>query len=151
MIEPRLRSWRRWIIAGVVVAVILCAVAFYRWFDLVEGASETAARSNGPIEISARDLAVAFDEDPVAADIEYDNRTLTVAGPYISMSFGPAGDPVISLGEDPVFDVTAIFDKADAPALAALRPGQPLRITCATVTAGPTGPSLADCRLLPDR
>lgn len=131
-------------LAGVTLVLLLIAMLWSRWWA-AEG--EDAALARGPVEVTAKELAVAFDEDPIAADIEYDNRLLSVTGPFNGMSLGPTGQPAITIGADPIFDVTAVFDKVDAPTLATLPQGQPIRITCTTVILGATGPGLSDCEL----
>lgn len=142
------RKRRKMIALGLgAVTLLLLIIAILWWRSL--GAEEELARASGPAEVTARELAIAFDRDPIAADIEYDSRPLTVTGPFGSMSLGPTGAPAITIGADPVFDVTATFDKVDAPNLAALSQGQSIRITCTNVIAGPTGPGLSDCQLQP--
>lgn len=150
MAEPMKPSLKRWIIAALIVTALLGLLAAYRWSNLVQEASERGALT-GPVELTAKEMALAFDEDPIAADLRFDNRRVTVTGSYRGMSLGPSGDPAISLGEDPIFDVTAAFDKADVERLAALRQGEPLRITCTQVSAVATGPTLSECELPPVR
>lgn len=147
MAKSDTRFSRKVLLATIIVLLFLASLLAYWWFNLVDEASEARARAIGPVEVTAKELAIAFDKDPVAADLEYDNRPLTVAGPFTRMSLGATGDPAITIGADPVFDVTAIFDKVDAPELTALPQGQPIRINCTNVVLDPTGPSLSECQL----
>ena len=140
---PAARKRRKAIALSIgAVTLVLLIITILWWRSLP---NEDVAAANGPVEVTAKELAIAFDKDPVAADTAYDNRPVTVTGPLNSMSLGPTGESIVTIGADPIFDVTAVLNKVDAPTLAALPQGQAIRITCTNVIADPTGPSLSDC------
>lgn len=148
---PPARKRRKAIAVAIGTVTLVLLIIIILWWRSLPANDEAAALAQGPAELTAKELAIAFDKDPLAADLEYDNRAVTVTGPFNSMSLGPTGDPAITIGADPIFDVTAVLNKVDAPALAALPPGQAIRITCTNVIADPTRPSLSDCELHRER
>lgn len=139
------RIARPFVAAALVVLLLISAWLTYRWYAEPEAAD--AGLSVTPVEISAPELAAAYDEDAVGAQTRFDSRTLRVTGIVKRFSAG-VGDPVITLGgSDSLLTVTATFDKADTARLGSLQTDGPLTISCREVYLVAGSPALDDCAL----
>ena len=140
------RAARPFIAVALAVVLLIAAWLTYRWYSGELWTVETV-QSPSVMEVTATELAAAYDEDPVQADTAYGGRTLQVTGMMAGLSAG-MGDPVVTLGaNDPLLTVTATLDEADAAHLATLPTNRPLSVTCRRVMLVVDEPALGDCTL----
>lgn len=136
-------------IAIAAIVVLLLAVwALYRWYG--DANRETAgARGNmaGTAEVRADQLAAAYGQDAVGADIRYGTRRLRVSGRVHSISAGASGPVVVLGGEDPLLTVTASFDRAQADRVAAMTGDGRLTVVCTRTMLVASSPALGNCRI----
>lgn len=136
------------IAVAAVVVLLLAAWAIYRWSaDTNRETAAARANMSGMAELSAEQLAAAYDEDAVGADIRYGNRRLRVSGRVHSITGGAGGPVVVLGGEDPLLTVTASFDRAQADRVATMTADGRLTIVCTRTELVATSPALGDCRI----
>lgn len=130
------------------VVLLLAAWLIYRWYaDADREVAAAQSSMSGIAELSAEQLAAAYDQDATGADLRYGNRTLRVSGRVHSIHAG-AGGPTVALGgEDPLLTVTASFDRAQADRVAAMTMDSRLTIICTRTMLVANSPALRDCRI----
>ena len=137
------RKARPLILAALAVVLLAAAIALYRWYSAPE------VQSSGTIiEVTAPDLAAAYAEDPVGADIQYGYSPLQVSGRVKSITAGSAGPVVVMGGDSSLLTVTASFDETDVNRVAVMTLDSQATVLCNQVTLVVDSPALADCRLL---
>lgn len=140
------RAARPFIAVALGLVLLIAAWMTYRWYNGELWTAETV----GPapvLQVTAGELAAAYDQDAVQAHALYDGRTLQITGMMARISAG-IGDPMITLGgADPLLTVTAALDEADAARLATMPTNRPITVTCRSVMLVVDEPALADCTL----
>lgn len=140
------RAARPFIAVALVLLLLLSAWLLYSWYN-AEPDLAGEALPGSVVEISAPELAAAYDQDLVGAQTRFDGRILRVTGTVSGVSAG-SGGPVIALGgSDPLLTVTAAFDRADTARLTNAQLGQPITVTCQRVSVVVDSPALENCRL----
>ena len=138
-----------WIAATAILLLLLFAIGVYLVNNRTAAVEAPPAPAAGIVDVSAGDLAAAYDRDPLAAERLYDGRTLNVTGRLGSRTAGPAGDPAVVLhGDNPLLDVAAAFDKVDAAAIDALQPASLVTLSCRRITFEVDTPSLSQCSIV---
>jgi hypothetical protein len=95
------------------------------------GADQAPSASVPPLDIDARKLAAAYEENEVAADDKYKGRSLRVAGTVQAISKDFMGDVYVQLASQNEFMPTnAYVEKSQRAAAAGLKKGQRITVLC---------------------
>lgn len=109
--------------------------------------AETLA-TTPPIEVSATELAKAYDANEAAAQQRFGARPIRVTGVVQGVDLDFMDNPVVRIeGVNQFLAVSAHFDKETGAGTAALSKGQQITVTCAKVSEVIGAPQLRDCRL----
>lgn len=103
-----------------------------------------------PPTVTARDIALAYAENTVAADQVYKGRRFRVTGSVSDINTDFMGDPYLMLkgGQNEFMEPQFKFTKSDAPELAKLRKGHKVTLECTGRGDFAKTPMSDDCRIL---
>jgi hypothetical protein len=101
-----------------------------------------------PTQVTAVQLAQAFNANEVAAQRAYGDQTLDVTGTVSGVVLDLFNDPVVHLeGINQFLPVQASFDKSYGEKLSTLSKGQQVTVRCTKLTSVISAPMLSDCSL----
>jgi hypothetical protein len=137
------------------VAFIFSRVEWPEQFQQAVTEEAAAPVAEPPIAVSAYDLAVAYAENEVAAQLKYGNQTLEVTGDVDSVTLDASEQPVLVLSTgNPLFDilhsVRAQFDSGWSPQLAAMSRDDRVTIRC-TKVSGVKGSAFLNHCVVPEQ
>ncbi|HOB14188.1 MAG TPA: hypothetical protein PK680_08760 [Novosphingobium sp.] len=116
--------------------------------DKSSGASSDA--SAPPIEVTARELAAAYEENEAGAQLKYGKSPLIVTAVIQSIDLGLGDKPFLVLrGTNEFMGPQAQLDEAGQTQAANLKKGQKIKLRCAKVSEVVGTPMLNDCAILP--
>lgn len=103
-----------------------------------------------PPSVTARDIALAYAENTVAADQAYKGKRFRVTGVVSDINTDFMGDPYLMLkgGQNEFMEPHFKFTKDDAQELAKLRKGHKVTLECTGLGDFAKTPMSGDCRLL---
>lgn len=105
------------------------------------------AAAGGPaMQVESVDLAQAFQNNEVAAKMQYGGRTLYVDGTVVGITLDFMDNPVIQLeGLNSFNRVHASFDKSYSSGISQVQKGQRIRVVCRKVDEVIGSPMLGNC------
>jgi len=103
-----------------------------------------------PTAVDLNDLAAAYRENEVAADLKYKGKRLRVRGHVYVMERAHAGYPVVTVSGTGAF-IKCRFPTTEEAAVAELRPNQKVVVTGECVGVHSAMVVLHDCSLMGDR
>jgi len=116
------------------------------------GAAEAEAKQalDALPEVSAADIAKAYEENTVAADALYKGKRYKVSGKIADISTDFMGAPYLTLrgGVNPFMEPQFAFDKEDLASLAQLKKGQGVTLACTGAGDIAKTPVSKECALL---
>lgn len=147
---------------GIIVAAVIAAAIFLGGNDdstqpaprkdEVNAAAASEAPAEPPVAISAKQLAVAYEENEVAANLKYKNRPLLVRGHIDSIEAGFGDQPYIVLGVGKAFALNrpqARLARGLENLAASLKKGQQVSLLCVGDSEVAGTPMLKSCRIQP--
>src|SRR5665213_1932428 len=134
---------------GLVAVVVIGAVVWMAWPS--SSPTPTNSSNDAPaMQVSAIELAQAFQANEVAAQKRYGGQTLDVTGIITGVVLDFMNDPVIHLaGVNEFLAVQASFPKSAGDQLGQLSKGQQITVRCSSLTSVISAPMLSDCVLPP--
>jgi hypothetical protein len=133
---------------GIVGLVILSAIGSNSGDNnSTSNSPATALSSEPPVEVTAKVLAKAFDDNEAAAMETYGNRTLAVTGTLTGVDLDLTDDPVVKLESGMFLSVQAQFSKDNSAGVAALKKGQAVTVVCQKLSEVMGSALLDDCSL----
>lgn len=100
------------------------------------------------MEVTARDLAAAYDANEVAADQKFKGKTVLISGRVESVDSGPFDSPIVSLAGGGEFGERQVwmYDVSKESA-ASLSKGQSIKALCKATGESMSFPTLSKCVL----
>ena len=134
------------ILVVLTVMVAMCSPASKK------GDSEAAssATTGTPVEVTARELAAAYEENEAGAQLKYGKNPLIVTAVIQSINLGLGDKPYLVLrGTNEFMGPQAQLDEAGQAQAANLKKGQKISLRCAKVNEIAGTPMLDDCSIVP--
>lgn len=108
----------------------------------------TAETSGDAVRVSSAQLAQAFEQNEVAAQMQYKGKTLYVEGTVTGVTLDIMDNPVIQLeGANQFMPVQATFDKSYAQVVSQVSKGQRVTVICREISEVVSVPMLDSCSL----
>lgn len=113
----------------------------------VYGQNASSGATGGPaMQVESIDLAQAFQDNEVAAKMQYGGKTLYVDGTVTGVTLDFMDNPVIELeGVNQFLPVHASFDKSYTTGISQVQKGQRIRVVCRKIGEVISAPMLNDC------
>lgn len=110
--------------------------------------AESAAVTEPPVEVTAKELAAAYEANEAAAQMKYGKKVLQVTGTISDIQLDFADKPFLVLvGTNQFMGPQARLDEASQPMAASLSKGQQISITCQKVSEAVGNAMLDDCHI----
>lgn len=112
------------------------------------GFGTSPAQVSGAMNVTAAELATAYEGNEVAAQARYGNKTLIVTGIVEKVGLDIMDDPQISLDANDAFrSVTLSFDKSFSGKIGMINKGQTVTAKCNKISEVMSMPMLDDCSM----
>lgn len=112
-------------------------------------AADKDAPETADVQVTAVELAAAYEANEVAAQQEYGNKTVDVTGRVSGVTLDFMSNPVIQFtGTNQFLPVQAQFDKGYAKLISNVGKGMNLTVRCKSITEVVSAPMLSDCRIV---
>ncbi len=139
----------KWV-AIVFVGIVVIAIFAGGSSDKKEKSNEEqAVKPEVPMEsVTAQDIAKAYDENTVAADLRFKGKKFKVTGTVSDINTDFMGDPYVTLrGANQFTAPHFAFDKDNASVLAKLKKGEKITLVCTGKGDVAKTPMSGDCAL----
>lgn len=101
------------------------------------------------MDVTARDLAAAYEENEAGAQMKYGKSVLNISGVIASIDLDMEDKPFLVLqGTNEFMGPQAKLDAASQAKAPALKKGQKIKLTCAKVTEMIGTPMLDGCSII---
>ncbi|WP_174998990.1 OB-fold protein [Rugamonas aquatica] len=120
------------VVLGVVVNAMKAEKAAQQAAPESDQAAKTPAQVAALPSVTAHDMAVAYDENTVAADQQFKDKAFKVTGTVAEINTDILGRPYLTLrgGVNEFMEPQFAFDKDAGPQLAKLKRGAQVEMTC---------------------
>lgn len=111
-------------------------------------AASVSVDQGGAVRVSSIQLAQAFDQNEVAAQMQYKGKTLYVDGTVSGVTLDIMDNPVIQLeGANQFMPLQASFEKSYSQAISQISKGQRITVICRDISEVASVPMLDSCSL----
>lgn len=140
---------RRETLALVLLAlvIVLLIITISWWRSLPDEDLGLEEPIGTPITLTGAELMAAYEEDPGL--IDFAESPLLITAPLATTP--SSGTTVLLETADPLRNIAAQIDPADAIRLTDFEPGLEVSLQCERIAPGLRAPSLEGCSLIPDR